>query len=139
MIYWDSSALISLFVDELGSEGRTSLLREDSQVITWWGSRVECASALNRLQRERSLDEGGLTQALGNLEAFYETCMEVLPSEEVRKRAVRLLRVHPLRAADAMQLAAALLASREDPSSLALVTSDDRLRSAASKEGFQVL
>jgi uncharacterized protein len=139
MKYWDSSALISLFVDEPESEGRTSLLREDSQVITWWGSRVECASALNRLQRERSLDEGGLTQALGNLEAFYETCVEVLPSEEVRRRAVRLLRVHPLRAADAMQLAAALLAAREDPSSLALVTSDDTLGSAANREGFRVL
>jgi predicted nucleic acid-binding protein len=139
MKYWDSSALISLFVDEPESEGRTSLLREDSQVITWWGSRVECASALNRLQRERSLDEGGLKQALGNLEAFYETCVEILPSEEVRKRAIRLLRVHPLRAADAMQLAAALMAAREDPSSFALVTSDDRLRSAANREGFQVL
>ncbi|MGO9413262.1 MAG: type II toxin-antitoxin system VapC family toxin [Spirochaetia bacterium] len=139
MKYWDSSALISLLVDEPESESRTSLLQEDSQVITWWGSRVECASALNRLQRERSLDEGGLIQALSNLEAFYETCVEVLPSEEVRKRAIRLLRVHPLLAADALQLAAALLAAREDPSSLALVTSDDKLRSAANREGFLVL
>lgn len=139
MKYWDSSALIPLFVGQPGSEGRVSLLQEDPQVITWWGSRVECASAFGRLQREGSLDEGGLTQALSNLEAFYETCVEVLPSEEVRKRAIRLLRVHPLHAADALQLAASLLAAREDPASLPLVTSDDRLKSAACKEGFLVL
>ncbi len=139
MKYWDSSALIPLFVNQPGSEARVSLLQEDPQVITWWGSRVECASALSRLQREGSLDEGALAQALGNLEAFYQTCAEILPSEEVRKRAIRLLRVHPVHAADALQLAASLVAAREDPASLALVTSDDRLKSAAFKEGFQVL
>jgi len=137
--YWDSSALISLFVTEPESERRTSLLKEDAHVVTWWGSRIECASALNRLQREQSLDERGLVQALGNLDAFCETCVEILPSEEVRKRAIRLLRMHPLRATDAVQLGAALVAAHEDPSSLALVTSDDKLKLAAQREGFLVL
>jgi hypothetical protein len=137
--YWDSSALISLFVTEPESVDRTSLLKDDAQVVTWWGSRIECASALNRLSREQSLDERGLIQALGNLDAFCETCLEILPSEEVRKRAMRLLRIHPLRAADALQLGAALVAAREDPSSLVLVTSDDRLKLAAEREGFLVL
>jgi hypothetical protein len=137
--YWDSSAIISLLVTEANSPSRSSLLEEDPQVVTWWASRVECASGLNRLCREQSLDEKGLIQALGNLEAFCEACLEVLPSEEVRKRALRLLRVHPLRAADALQLAAALAAAHEDPSSLSLVTGDDQLRQAAEKEGFAVL
>ena len=139
MRYWDSSALISLFVAEPDSEGRASHLKEDAHVMTWWGSRIECASALNRLQREQFLDEQGLVQALDNLKAFCETCVEILPSEEVRKRAIRLLRIHPLRAADALQLGAALVAAREDPSSLVLVTSDDRLKLAAQREGFPVL
>ena len=139
MKYWDSSALISLFVTEAESEERASLLKEDTRVVTWWGSRIECASALNRLQREQSLDERGLVQALGNLDAFCETCVEILPSEEVRKRAMRLLRIHSLRAADALQLGAALVAAHEDPSSLVLVTSDDRLKLAAQREGFPVL
>ena len=52
---------------------------------------------------------------------------------------MRLLRIHPLRAADALQLGAALVAAREDPSSLALVTSDDQLKQAAEREGFLVL
>jgi len=137
--YWDSSALISLFITEPDSVGRTSLLKEDAQVVTWWASRIECASALNRLHKEQSLDEKGLVQALGNLDAFCEACLEILPSEEVRKRAMRLLRMHPLRAADALQLGAALVAAREDPSSLELVASDDQLKRAAEREGFLVL
>lgn len=139
MRYWDSSALISLFITEPDSVGRTSLLKEDAQVVTWWASRIECASALNRLHKEQSLDEKGLVQALGNLDAFCEACLEILPSEEVRKRAMRLLRMHPLRAADALQLGAALVAAREDPSSLELVASDDQLKRAAEREGFLVL
>ena len=139
MRYWDSSAIISLLVEEPESGGRAELLRQDPRVVTWWASRVECASALNRLCREMVLDEAGLSQALRNFESLLEACTEVLPSEEVRRRALRLLRIHPLRAADALQLAAALAAAREDPSSLPLVTSDERLRQAAAREGFKIL
>jgi hypothetical protein len=53
--------------------------------------------------------------------------------------ASRLLRVHPLRAADALQLAAALAAAKGDPSSLDVVCLDQRLSEAARREGFRVL
>ncbi len=49
---------------------------------------------------------------------------------------MRFLRVHPLRAADALQLAAAFIAAERRPSSLELITLDDRLAAAARKEGF---
>lgn len=52
--------------------------------------------------------------------------------------ARRLLRVHALRAADALQLAAAIAASEADPASLKLVTLDERLAEAARREGFPV-
>jgi uncharacterized protein len=139
MRFWDSSAIMPLLVSEPETQARASLLKDDPRLVIWWGSRVECASALNRLCREQSIDEKGLSQALGNLEAFCESCVEIVPSEEVRRRAVRLLRVHPLRAADALQLAAALVAASEDPSSLPLVTSDGQLKQAAEKEGFPML
>jgi uncharacterized protein len=137
--FWDPSAIVSLLAAQSDSEARTALFREDGQAMTWWASKVECSSALNCLRRERALDESGLAQAFGNLDSFFETCLEIAPSEEVRKRAIRLLRIHPLRAADALQLAAALVAAREDPSSLPMVTSDERLGSAAEREGFTVL
>jgi uncharacterized protein len=64
---------------------------------------------------------------------------EVDPSDSIREAAVRFVRVHPLRAADALQLAAAFIAAERRPSSLNVVTLDDRLATAARKEGFVVI
>ena len=139
MKYWDSSALVSLLVDEAASDDRRSVLRRDHGIVTWWGSWIECASALNRLRREGNLDSGDLDRSLARLQELAGGWMEVRPLERVRRRAVRLLRVHPLRGADALQLAAALTASDEDPSELDVVSSDTRLADAARQEGFHVL
>ena len=139
MKYWDSSALVSLVVDEERSAGRINLLEQDPSIVSWWGSQVECASALNRLHREGVLDTLELGQRLDYLRRFAATWTEVAPREHVRARALRLLRLHPLRGADAMQLAAAMVASGEDPSTLDFVYSDARLSQAASREGFSVV
>jgi predicted nucleic acid-binding protein len=137
--YWDPSAIVATLGSQPDPHARISLLEEDPGAVTWWASRIECSSALFRLRRNEEIDERALTQALRKLQMFFESCFEVAPSEEVRKRAIRLLRIHPLRAADALQLAAALMASREDPSSLSLVTNDEKLKHAAETEGFEVL
>ncbi len=139
MKYWDASALVSLVVEEPMSAGRRALLRQDPAIVTWWASQVECASALNRLHREKAIDSAGLGQSLERLRAFAETWLEVRPMQRVRNRSLRLLRIHPLRSADAMQLAAALVASGEDPLTLDFVCSDARLSAAASQEGFAIL
>ena len=139
MKYWDSSALVALLVDEPHSVARRTTIREDPVIVTWWGSRVECASALNRLQRERRFEPCGLDRSLERLRRLARSWLEIKPMEQVRRRAIRLLRLHPLRGADALQLAAALIAADEDPQRLDLVTSDDRLSSAALREGFKVL
>jgi hypothetical protein len=57
----------------------------------------------------------------------------------VRERAERLLRVHPLRAADALQLAAALLVFGDKPRGRSFVTLDDALLQAARREGFDAI
>lgn len=139
MRYWDSSSLVPLIVDEQESKRRRELLSEDPLVVTWWASRVECASAVNRLHRESALTSEDLMKALGHLDLLVQGWTEVQPREEVRRRALRLLRIHPLRAADAVQLAAALAVSREEPESLQVVCSDGRLVEAARKEDFTVL
>jgi uncharacterized protein len=136
--YWDSSALLPLVVLERSSETLRALLREDRDVLTWWASRVEAASALSRLGRESALDGPGLDAAFTRLAALARTWDEVLPTEAVREQVVRILRLHPLRAADALQLAAAVVASEHQPGSLQMVTLDDRLRQAGLREGFPV-
>ena len=64
---------------------------------------------------------------------------EIDPSDAVRETAARFLRVHPLRAADALQIAAAFAAAEGRPASLQLISLDDRLCVAARKEGFAVV
>lgn len=139
MKYWDSSALVPLIVRETGSAERRATFRRDPMIVTWWGSRVECASALNRLHRDRHFETGGLDRALDQLGRLAASWLEIEPLEQVRVRAIRLLRLHPLRGADALQLAAALTAAAEDPQRLDLVSSDERLSAAARREGFRVL
>ncbi len=139
MKYWDSSALVALVVDEPRSAERRATIRRDPVIVTWWGSRIECASALNRLERDHRFEDEGLGRSLDQLGMLAASWLEIEPLEQVRRRATRLLRLHPLRATDALQLAAALTASGEDPQRLDLVSSDDRLSAAARREGFTVL
>lgn len=138
MRFWDTSAIVPLLVREAGTSRRLSQWKSDPRMTVWWAARLECASALTRLGREGMLQEEALGAALGDLEGLSESWYEVLPTSELRARALRLLRVHPLRTADALQLAAALIATSENPSALPFLTSDDRLREAALKEGFTV-
>jgi predicted nucleic acid-binding protein len=137
--YWDSSAIVPLLALEEKSQEMEKRLREDPRIVTWWGSRIECASALNRVNREGGLEEKALARALRDLETLAGSWYEVSPTEAVRRRAMRLLRVHPLRSTDALHLAAALVAAREDPGSLAFITGDQTLRLAAEREGFETL
>jgi len=138
MMYWDSSAILPLVVEEEATARCEARYREDSQVVTWWATRIECASALNRLHREGTLGDEEVRKSLADLTTLAATWIEVQPTEKVRDRALRLLRVHPLRAADALQLAASLVASSENPQALPFVSNDERLTAAAIKEGFPI-
>jgi uncharacterized protein len=108
-------------------------------LASWWGSQVECASALARLERGALLDVKGAASAFYRLKQLANGWHEIEPSEIVRENALGFLRVHPLRPADALQLAAAFIAAERRPPSLEVVTLDDRLADAARKEGFELI
>jgi predicted nucleic acid-binding protein len=116
-----------------------ALYRSDFGVLAWWGAQVECESAISRLERDGMLRGGSANRARGRLDRFAATWQEVQPSELLRDAARRLLRVHELRAADALQLAAASAASEGRPMTLTFVCLDERLAAAAEREGFPVL
>lgn len=108
-------------------------------IAVWWGTPVECVSAFARLRRQGELIAAGLGRARDLLDRLAEDWSEVGPSLEVREHAVRLLGLHPLRAADALQLAAALVWANRRPAGQPFVCLDARLREAARAEGFLVL
>ena len=139
MNFWDASAVIPLCVDEPHSQAVRGIAAEDGSLAVWWGSVVECLSAFARLRREGVLstgDEDDLRELLGMLSSSWT---EIEPSDEIRAIAGRLLLAHPLRAADSLQLAAALVWAGKTPAGHQFVCFDQRLRDAARKEGFKVM
>lgn len=139
MKFWDSSALFVLLTVQKGSSSGWDVLSSDAEVAMWWGTPVELASAAARLRRMGEVDDAGHARILSTIGPLAERAEEVQPSEEVRQTALRLIRVHDLRAADSLQLAAALVWARHMPTGVGFVCMDARLRAAADKEGFAVL
>ncbi|MFQ5973699.1 MAG: type II toxin-antitoxin system VapC family toxin [Alphaproteobacteria bacterium] len=138
MRFWDSSAIVPLLVDEPTSESLLRILKADGGLIVWWGTPVECVSAVARREREGDLPIVSANATIARLRALEPSWVEVSPSTRVRGLALRLLRTHPLRAPDSLQLAAALVAAEEDPGALGFVCLDERLAAAAQREGFTV-
>lgn len=107
-------------------------------MVAWWGTRVEATSALAAARRRGAMTQDSLHRALRRVHRILAAASIVEPTTAARDRAERLLLVHELRAADALQLAAALVAVQNQPSGFGFITLDLRLRDAAGREGFTV-
>jgi len=138
-MFWDTSAIIPVLLPEPRSAALTEALAADREVTVWWGTPVECLSAIYRRHRESPVPAPLLTEALSRLRALVEDADAVTPTDEVRRRAGRLVAAHPLRAADALQLGAALVWCEEQSHGEVFVCLDDRLREAARREGFSLV
>lgn len=139
MRFWDSSALVPLLVAEETSEAIEGLFRDEQSVAVWWGTEIECASAIARLERMGQLTPAQAKDVFQQLQELAQVWHLIDPVESIRVSARRFLRVHDLRAADALQLAAAFVAAEGRPASLPFVCLDERLAAAAHREGFAVI
>ncbi len=139
MKFWDSCAIIPLCIEEPFSEFLRTTAEKDDGFVVWWGTSVECCSAFARYRRAGKIsmeEERSLRELLGMLADSWN---EISASEGVRTLASRLLLRYPLRAADSLQLAAAVIWSGNNPDGFEFVCLDKRLRDAAHAEGFNVL
>lgn len=128
-----------MLVEEPTSSRMRSLANDGTPFAVWWATQVECCSAIARRVRMVPSDSKHAEQALETLRGAVVGWLEIPPSDRVRDGATRLVRVHDLRAADALQLAAARAACDDHPETLPFVTLDERLAVAARREGFPVL
>ena len=138
MRFWDTSAIVPLLLAQPSSASMDELYRADQRLVVWWATRVECESALSREERLEHLRPRAARAARQTLDQLAATWQEMAARDALRETARRLLRTHDLRAADALQLAAALFAAEQRPQSLPFVCLDERLGRAAEKEGFAV-
>jgi hypothetical protein len=137
--FWDTSALVALAFPEPWSEAATEIARDGDLVVLWWATPVELDSAVQRAVHSGRIDELTARRARVVLDDLRAHAAEIAPAPDLRETARRLVRVHDLRAADALQLAAALAWCSNEPQRQDLVSLDRRLRRAADIEGFTVL
>ncbi len=137
MRFWDASAIVPLLVFENSSRLLQSHYAENPALLVWCLTPTELLSALYRKSREGDLDGSRLATARRRLELLRGDWVEIQNLDRVRERAERLLAVHPLKAADSLQLAAALIAIEDRPRSFGFLTLDSTLAEAAQKEGFR--
>ena len=139
MRFWDTSAIVPLVIVESGSARVRAWYNTDSEIVVWTLTRVELLSAIARRRREDSRSAPMLTAARRNIMRAWDGWSEVTTVELVRRHAERLVESYPLRAADALQIGAALMAAEGNPRNLQFVTLDRNLADAAEREGFPVL
>jgi predicted nucleic acid-binding protein len=135
--FWDSSALIPLFVAQTQTE-RVSQLFENYGVAVWWSTTVEIVSGLTRLERMGEIDHDEFLAGKQLAQTVAATWVSIRPSEKIAAKACSLLEAHPLSAADALQLAAALEWCEGRPNRQVFLTFDKRLREAAGLVGFSL-
>jgi hypothetical protein len=136
--FWDTSALVPLCVEQRAS-GWAKVWAQQFAMVAWWATRVEMYSAVMRLSRSGDLQRPARQIALDRVQVLAAGWREIPPSDAIRVQAAMVLDAYPLRAADGLQLAAALAWCRNRPAGRAFLCADDRLCEAAAQAGFTVL
>jgi predicted nucleic acid-binding protein len=135
LAFWDASALVPLCVGQ-ATTPRAIALYKSYEAVIWWATPVEIASALARLVRMQQLDSGDWTKARRLAAALADAWFVIQPSDALRTKATQLVDRYDLRAADALQLAAALEWCQDVPQGRVFLTADQKLRDAAVLTGF---
>ncbi len=133
--FWDSSALIPLCVHQKQTEKATSLFADHAMTVGW-STPVEIISGMTRLLRMGEIDDAELQSGKQLAQTIGAMWIPINPTARIAAQACSLLEVHPLRAADALQLAAALEWCEGEPVGKVFLTFDQRLREAAGLAGF---
>ena len=133
--FWDASALVPLCVEQSNTPG-VATLYASYRVVIWWATPVEIASALARLVRTGEISSNERAKARRVATTLGGDWSVVQPSNILLRQAAQLVEHYDLKAADAMQLAAALDWCEDSPHGEIFLTADQKLREAALLSGF---
>ena len=139
MRFWDSSAIVPLVVREAISSEVEGWLANDVEMAVWTLASTEVLSAIHRIVRQGNATPRTAIEAETRVHEMFSRASVVRDVELVKQTAARLLRMHNLRAADALQLGAALGWADGRPQGQVFVTLDRRLGQAAEREGFRII
>jgi predicted nucleic acid-binding protein len=136
--FWDASAIVPLCLP-VENPGQSRRLLRTHVPVVWWGTGIEVTSALCRRRREGALPAQFHEAANRRLTLLRKSWREIQPTNRLRELAEACLQRYDLRAADAVQLAAALVWCNQKPKNRTFLCRDARLREAARAEGFSII
>jgi predicted nucleic acid-binding protein len=138
LAFWDSSSLVPLCVQQQPS-GKVHKLRAKYGFVVWWSTQVELQAAFARLLRADELTRAEYLGAIKSLEMLRRGWRELQPTENLRTRAEALVDRFPLKAADALQLGAAMVWCLDNPVGRKFISGDKQLLHAAGQLGFDLI
>lgn len=139
MNYFDTSALIKRFVAEPGSKRVDTVLAKEPILATSKVAYAEVHAGLARKLRERALTTAAYRRTSHAFDDDWRAYLRVDLADPLLLIVRDLVRRHPLRGFDAIHLASAMRLQEQLGEEIRLVASDDRLLTAAGKEGLQIL
>lgn len=134
--FWDSSAIVRLCIQHQTTPVVQGLSVRYG-IAVWWSTAVEIRSAFERLRRTGEITASEHAAALVEAEFFRGGWREMTPHDALRDQAERMVERFPLKAADALQLAAALSWCSRKPQGRPFISGDVQLLGAAGDVGFQ--
>lgn len=144
-LFFDSSALVKRYAQEIGTNWIFNLFRRSAQNRLYLAriTGVEVVAALTKRMRVGSLSASATTKAINRFEReFSNRYLLVEVSPPIVKTAMSLAKNHALRGYDAVQLASALQANADriavGGAALTFISADNLLNSAATAEGLTI-
>ena len=136
-VFWDASALAHVCVPGQITRAARDLVRTDS-IVVWWSTPLEVRSVLNRVRREGAISSASARASWERASGLLSGSLMIPPADAVKESALAQLDRFPLKASDALQLAAALVWCKQSPRGRCFVCNDRQLLTAASACGFEV-
>jgi uncharacterized protein len=135
LVYFDSSALVKLVLDEVGSDIAAALWNACDVALSSRLAHPEVCAALAAAERNHDLTASEAAAAASDWELFWGSMRPVELSADVERVAGSLAATHHLRGADAVHLASALALGSTD---LTVAVWDKRLHAGAAAVGLAV-
>jgi uncharacterized protein len=136
MAFFDTSAIVPLCVAQPASLKARQAYRSFTRQVVAWTASIEAAGAIYRAVRLGGLSDSSARRALGRLAQLEKRWTEIVAGDRVRHEAISVLSNYDLRAADAIQLASALVWCKDKPRNRSFVCFDQKLAIAARAAGF---
>ncbi|MGI8493047.1 MAG: type II toxin-antitoxin system VapC family toxin [Acidimicrobiales bacterium] len=135
LVYFDSSALVKLVVEEDGTDLAADIWDGCDAALSSRLAYPEVRAALGASGRNHNLDEDQLVAAEEAWEGYWAAIRPVELTSAVEHRAGQLASLHSLRGADAVHLASALAVADPD---LVFAVWDRRLHAGAQEIHLRV-